>query len=148
MLLPNRSIWNSVVGDLLQISPNHQLQQQASNMTGEELRALAIRFFSGCSHLSVRDPMRIPAITHRMSRNVKQIELIPGAPFLFGLSDQGVFHLFDAHTGTELAVWEPPFIGCKATCTFSGSVEDQKCAVIVSCVRKDTGYVADLQDAS
>jgi hypothetical protein len=97
--------WLSAVTDLLIVSPNSRLRSSLSGMTAEGLKRLATDYYNSFHRLSAN--FEIPTFTREMSQSVRDIRLIPGAPFAIWVSIYATVHLIDVRTSQEVSLWKP-----------------------------------------
>jgi hypothetical protein len=105
-------VWSSVVRDLLLISPNARIQRTFSNMTTEELRAFALRYYASNTRfpqsVSPGKLNRVSTRTYAAIARVRQIRFLPtGAPFAIYISGTTAIHFWDLQTGQDVFIWQP-----------------------------------------
>jgi hypothetical protein len=105
-------VWSSVVCDLLLVSPNTRIQQTLSNMTTEELRTIALRYYTSniryALFVSLGSSRCLTTRTYAATARVRQIRFLPtGAPFAICISGTAAIQLWNLGTGRDAFVWQP-----------------------------------------
>jgi hypothetical protein len=132
--MSSRSVWSSVIGDLLLVTPNAHLHQSLTNLTADNLRQLALKYITGTRCLAITDEDKAPTHTFKMSSTVLDLELVSGTPFAIWVSTTAAVYLMNVQTGQTVSSWEPSqpvHLAYQADVEFWNS-EEHACLFLVS----------------